>query len=243
MPGTALTVVNAASYLANGISPGYLGSLFGETLANATEVATTNPLPTSLGGTTVILIDGSGQRVPLLLYFVSPSQINFVVPDSANVGTGVLQVTAGKTTTSAPIVVNAIQPGLFSASQDGSGPAIGNVLHLNGDGTAFYTSVSTCTGETQNSCSTVPIHFSSPDQRIYLSFFGTGFRGRSSIDAVVVLINGVQVPVLYAGPQPQYAGLDQLNVELLQSLAGIGNVVVKTSIDGQPANELTLSIR
>jgi uncharacterized protein (TIGR03437 family) len=61
---------------------------------------------------------------------------------------------------------------------------------------------------------------------VYLSLYGTGIRGAAS-GAVYVLINGASVPVLYAGPQPTYPGLDQINVALPASLAGAGEVQVE----------------
>jgi uncharacterized protein (TIGR03437 family) len=41
---------------------------------------------------------------------------------------------------------------------------------------------------------------------------------------------------IYAGAQPQYAGLDQIDVLLPQSLAGKGDVVIQVTVDGQAAN-------
>ena len=72
---TILAVVNAASYDA-GVAPGSIISIFGTGLASQTAQAANVPLPTSLGGTSVA-IRGNG-NVPL--YFVSPTQINAVVP-------------------------------------------------------------------------------------------------------------------------------------------------------------------
>jgi uncharacterized protein (TIGR03437 family) len=235
------SVVNAASYVANGLTPGFIGTLFGINLVTGTGAATTLPLPTSFGGASLVLIDGTGQQIPLLLYFVSSGQINFVVPESAGAGAGSIQLTANGVTTSAQITVNVEQPGLFSAPSSGTGPAIGNVIHLNADDSVLYTLLSEC-GDSLAACSPLPIQFDSADQKIFLSLYGTGFRGRSSLDAVIVTINGVQVPVLYAGPQPQYAGLDQLNVALPQSLKGVGEVVVEMVVDGQSANKVVVEI-
>jgi uncharacterized protein (TIGR03437 family) len=49
--------------------------------------------------------------------------------------------------------------------------------------------------------------------------------------------------VLYAGPQNQYAGLDQINVPLVLSLRGSGmaNIVVK--VNQHQANTVTVDIQ
>jgi len=62
-------------------------------------------------------------------------------------------------------------------------------------------------------CKAVPIAIG-VDTPIYLSFYGTGIRGRSSLSNVAVTIGGVSAQVLYAGPQGTYPGLDQVNVGL-----------------------------
>jgi uncharacterized protein (TIGR03437 family) len=241
-PVAPLSIVNAASYVGLAATPGYLGTLFGASLAPTTEVATTRPLPTTLAGTSLMLVDSTGQQIPLSLYFVSPEQINFAVPESAKAGPATLRISSGATITEASVMINPVQPGLFSASQKGLGPGIGNVLHVNADQSSFYTTLSQCTGSDLDTCANVPVQFSSPDEKIFLSLYGTGFRGRSSLDGVVVTVNGISLPVLYAGPQPTYPGMDQLNVELPYSLRGLGEVVLKTLIDGQVANEISVLV-
>ena len=42
----------------------------------------------------------------------------------------------------------------------------------------------------------------------YLVLFGTGIRGRDSLSNVTASVDGQALPVVYAGPQPQYPGLD-----------------------------------
>ena len=50
---------------------------------------------------------------------------------------------------------------------------------------------------------------------------------------VKVTINDISVPILYAGPQPDFAGLDQVNVPLILSLRGSGESNVVLTVDGQ----------
>jgi len=56
-------------------------------------------------------------------------------------------------------------------------------------------------------------------------------------------IGGMPVAVAYAGKQPEFAGLDQINAELPRSLACAGTVTVFVTVDGKPANPVTLAFR
>jgi uncharacterized protein (TIGR03437 family) len=79
---------------------------------------------------------------------------------------------------------------------------------------------------------------------MYLTLFGTGFRGRTSLDAVKATLGGVDIPLSFAGPQGEYSGFDQINVgPLPRSLAGRGPVDFLLSVDGKPANILTISVQ
>jgi uncharacterized protein (TIGR03437 family) len=87
-------------------------------------------------------------------------------------------------------------------------------------------------------CVAVPIDLGI-DTPVYLSLFGTGIRNRSSLSNVTVTINGISVPVLYAGPQSQFPGLDQVNVALTSNLRASGETNVVLMVDGQTANPVT----
>src|SRR5207247_1856578 len=76
-------IVNAAT-LARFGTPGYgtpegsIATIFGQNLAPTTAVATQVPLPTSLAGVSVTM----GSRA-LPLYYVSPRQVNFELPNQS----------------------------------------------------------------------------------------------------------------------------------------------------------------
>jgi uncharacterized protein (TIGR03437 family) len=53
---------------------------------------------------------------------------------------------------------------------------------------------------------------------------------------VDVKIGNIDAPVLYAGAQGTYAGLDQINVTLPATLKGRGQLVVTVTVDGQTSN-------
>jgi uncharacterized protein (TIGR03437 family) len=90
MPCTAAHgVVSAAADSGRPVVAGSLISIYGGQLATETATASTIPLPTTLGGTTVI-VDGR----PAPLYFVSPGQINLQLPSQTNIGSARAVVTA-----------------------------------------------------------------------------------------------------------------------------------------------------
>jgi uncharacterized protein (TIGR03437 family) len=51
------------------------------------------------------------------------------------------------------------------------------------------------------------------------------------------------VPVLYADAQPEYAGLDQVNVALTLNLRGLGEVDVIVTVDGKPSNPVRVNVQ
>jgi hypothetical protein len=53
----------------------------------------------------------------------------------------------------------------------------------------------------------------------------------------------VSVPVLYAGPQPQFAGLDQINVPLTLNLRGSGAANIVLKVDQHQANSVTVDVQ
>jgi uncharacterized protein (TIGR03437 family) len=81
-----------------------------------------------------------------------------------------------------------------------------------------------------------------------VEFFGTGFRHLSSSAALTIQINGQTVPFQYAGAQGD-TGLDQLNVQLPNSLAGSGQVNLVMSLQDTAdnvtvtSNTVTLNIQ
>jgi uncharacterized protein (TIGR03437 family) len=92
---TVSAVTDAASYGPR-VAPGSLATIFGANLAGAEASASSTPLPTSLGGTTVKI---AGNEVPLV--YVSATQINFQVPHALAAGSQSLVVTSGGSSSSA----------------------------------------------------------------------------------------------------------------------------------------------
>jgi len=70
------------------------------------------------------------------------------------------------------------------------------------------------------------------------TIYGTGIRGHNSVEAKA---NGEPADILYAGPQNQYPGLDQVNLRIPAALSG--EVLLELTVNGKPANQVRLIIR
>ena len=229
--------VQSAAAPSSAVAPDSLASLYGANLAPGFAQASAQPLPLALGGVTLSVTDaaGAGRSAPLL--YVSPGQINFVVPDGTAPGLATL-VVSGQTFTAA---VQPVAPTLFSMNGAGSGVAAATAIMVQAANPVLQFSVPVfqCAG---SSCASVPIVLG-VDTPVYVSFFGTGIRNRSSLANVAMTINGIGAPVLYAGPAPGYTGLDQVNAGLLLSLRGSGESNVVLTVDGQVANTVTINVQ
>jgi len=84
----------------------------------------------------------------------------------------------------------------------------------------------------------VPIDVTSG--QAYLILFGTGIR---DAEAVVGLLNGQIVEVSYAGPQPSFQGLDQVNIPLPASLAGSGCLNLELTTGNLVSNTVYVCIQ
>ena len=222
-----LRAVSAANG-AQGLAAEAIGSLIGLGLAQTTLSAI---LPTAgLGGVNVVVTDSAGVSRTAALYYVSPGQINFVVPAGTATGSADLTVQGGG---SVRIDVRAVAPALFSEGAIVAGSAIRVAAGRQDPLQVFDCGAS--------GCSAVPIDVTSGT--VYLSFYGTGIRGRSSQQNVTCTVGGVSVPVLYASAQGGLPGLDQVNVQLPAELKGIGEMDLSLVVDGQVSNPVRINIR
>ena len=88
-----------------------------------TAVASSLPLPTSLGGATVKITDSKGVERLAGLFFVSPEQINYLLPAGLAEGIARVVITANGKTSVGLIDVAPVAPGLFAANADEIGRA------------------------------------------------------------------------------------------------------------------------
>jgi uncharacterized protein (TIGR03437 family) len=132
--------------------------------------------------------------------------------------------------------VAASAPAIFTANSAGYGLPAAWLIRVKSDGTFAYEPVAQFNG---TAFVAVPIAFNAPTDQLFLALYGTGVRGSS----VTASIAGSNAPVQFAGPQGQYPGLDQVNVQLSPSLAGAGAVNVTVYTDGIPANAVTVTFK
>jgi uncharacterized protein (TIGR03437 family) len=234
-------VVQSAAAASSAVAPDSLASLYGTNLVSTTASAGSQPLPTMLEGVMLRVTDSIGAERFAPLVYVSPAQINFLVPDGIAPGTATFSVLNGAETRTATATVRPVVPTLFTMDGNGVGVAAATALVTQEADPERRSSIPVfrCDGST---CVSVPIHLG-VDTSTYVTFYGTGIRNRSSLANVQVTINGVPVPVLYAGPAPAFNGLDQVNVELVLALRNAGEANVVLTVDGQKSNTVTIQIQ
>ena len=233
-----LTTTSAGSY-GPIVAPDSIASAWGMNLSASTASATNFPLPFTLGNVQVFVTDSAGAKTAASLFLVSPGQINFLVPASAAVGKGSLAVVSGGATFQGDLLISNIAPAIFTANSDGKGVPAAQVLRITAAGTVTLDNTFKGAGPfTVN-----PINVQAASDRLYLMLYGTGLR-RHSLNPVKAAVGGVSVPVLYAGPQSQFQGLDQINLGPLPAgLQGKGDVDVIITVDGVPANTVRLNFQ
>ncbi|HWQ35891.1 MAG TPA: IPT/TIG domain-containing protein [Blastocatellia bacterium] len=226
-----IAAASAASYAAV-LTPGGIGVIFGTGLAAQTQAAPSQPLPTTLAGTQV-LING----VPAPLYFVSPTQINFQIPASTAAtysatvqsNTATIEVISnGQLIRAGAVQVAPAVPAIFTADASGSGAAAAL------DGFTF-----------------TPAPFNAKQangQPNIIAVFGTGL-GADATDvdgnvsaSVQATIDGSAVTVNYAGRAPGFTGLNQVNIVLPANITS-GNHTVIISRNGIAGNPTTIAIK
>ncbi|MBL8208661.1 MAG: hypothetical protein JNM09_30800 [Blastocatellia bacterium] len=237
-----IAVVNAANYQAV-LASGAIVSGFGQNLATGSGPALTLPLPTTLFGTTVTVKDAAGVTRSAPLFYVSPGQVNYLIPEGTAAGPATVTITSGDGSVSMGIVlIETVAPALFTASQDGKGPPAAYAIRVKANGEQMREPVFTFDPSTGKPLPT-PIDLGPPDEVIVLELYGTGIRGRSSQTAVSALIGGIAGEVQYASAQPGYVGLDQVNIRVPRSLIGQGEVDLVLTVEGKAANPVRLHFK
>jgi len=223
---SAISVVSAASYR-GAVAPDSLASLFGTNLARGTATATLDAngnLPVELVNTHVQVNGADAQ-----LIFVSPTQINFVVPGDTPTGPNPVAVisTDTNTTRTGSVQVAATAPALFSSDGSGSGP--GAILNAVTFAPAPFLTVTLENGA---------------DTRTRLAAYGTGFRTAKNLTASAIdsVGNRYALVVEFAGPAPGFVGLDQLNFVVPTGVDGGGAVSLTVTTEDAVSNAVTFQM-
>jgi uncharacterized protein (TIGR03437 family) len=231
-------IVNAASLAAGPLAPGMLASAFATALAATTEVPPgAGPVPT-LGGLAVSILDSAGEQWPGGILYVSPEQVNFLIPAGVSVGPAQItfksQTGAGKTAT---VELQRASPGLFIAESDGEGPPVGYAFPgTSSEAVALY-GKNPATGRLEP----VPVAWG-PSDGLFLKISGTGMRQLPGTAVMTARIGGVAVEVTELTSDPAVSGLDQLMIGPIPiQLAGRKNVPLLITAEGKTANVAIVS--
>jgi uncharacterized protein (TIGR03437 family) len=213
----ALTILNGASLgnepaTTKAVAPDSIAVARGGLLANATQQPqrlANGTFPTNVAGTTVTV---NGR--PAQIFFLSPSQVNFLVPPQTELGTADVIVTNSEGFPSRGSVATLRSaPGIFTKNGDG----IGEALALNSD-------------TLQES------PFDPSDGKLRLTLFATGARNASELS---VTIGGqVIVPELVLASN-EMPGLDEIHLKAPASLKGAGLVNVSAEGDNRAGNPVS----
>jgi uncharacterized protein (TIGR03437 family) len=220
-------VANAASYTPDA-SPGSLIAIFGDDLSSGTGAASSAPWATTLAGTTAML---NGRLMPL--YYVSPGQVNAMVPYETPLGPATLVVSVnGVTSASYAVNISPASPGIITFGDN-------RAVAVNEDG-----SLNTASNPAKPGSTLV----------IYLIGIGptdlavaTGAAApldnlaRPSGPSTVTLGSQTVSP-LFLGLTPGSVALAQLNLKLDDNIPN-GDYRVKVTVSGKESNAPVISVR
>jgi uncharacterized protein (TIGR03437 family) len=209
---TSAGIVNAADNQPGPLAPNTLASLYGVRLSYDTFAMSPNDI---LGGVLPTLLPGTGVNVAVgniaaVVYYVSPDQINFLVPSILLPGPSTVQVVLeGHSGPRVNITLAAASPALFQLDAQ-------NAIAILPDGTLITPQAPAKPGDiiilyATGLGQTVP---SIPNGQL----FNQAALLQQFADFKLVL-NGVAISdaVAYAGNAPGFAGLYQINVVLPKS--------------------------
>jgi len=216
---SAQGVVNAASNARVGwpnssIAQGSIFSIYGSGLGPSASPQFTYPLQMTLAGVSVQIVSGNtaASAIPI---FVSPSQINAILPDNTPAGTAALTVTyGGQTSNSASFQVVAHSFGIFTvnSANNGAGIITGASYQLYsvnaparpGDAASIWgTGIGASPGDDgtapppQNNMPNLPVSIYVGGQEANVVYRGrAGFPGEDQINFVVPAgVTGCYIPV------------------------------------------------
>lgn len=234
--------VSAATFVAGRAAPESIATIFGTGLSAVTATATTVPLPFSLAGVSVLVKDSFGMERNASLFFVSPNQINYLVPAGTAMGNATITINNAGTLVTGGVNIGTVVPGLFSASANGQGVAAAVALRVKADGSQNFESIAQF-DTTLNRFVTRPIDLGPETDRVFLILFGTGLRLRSDPAKIIARIGCADTTVAFAGAQGDLVGVDQVNLPIPRTLIGRGEMDVALTLDGQSTNFVKVNIK
>lgn len=164
--------------------------------------------------------------------------MNLLIPPEVN-STGVASVQIKSSTgilSTGPISMNFVAPSLFVA---GPKLAAGNLLRVRGTTQTVESIITVENGQLLP----IPVDLGPEGDQVYLLLFGTGIRNGQPLGFVKASIGGIDAPVIFAGAQGQFPGVDQVNIQIPRSLAGRGLVDVVLRVRSMEANVVRVAVR
>jgi uncharacterized protein (TIGR03437 family) len=230
---TSGSVVNGASLSARTpVAPGAIISIFGQNLADGTALGGV-PRETVLAGTLAVL---GGVSLPLL--YVSPTQINAIVPYGIPVNTSqqLLVQRGTNLTLPVPVPIALAQPGVFSVTGTGSGQGhiydvAGKLVDATNPAKAGDVVVIYCAG------------LGPVDQTVFAGFPAPSDPLARTSGPVQVSIGDNDAQVLFAGLAPQYTGLYQIDAVVPGGVAPGDAVSLVIKVAGQISPAVTFAMR
>ncbi len=207
--GPPLVVYSAASLGAGPLAAQSLATAFGANL-----------------GTAVTVVDSAGASRSAPLLYTSTHQVNFQVPAGTAIGAATVTVSgAGAPAVSTPVQIAAVAPTLFTLNAAGLVAADG--LNVTAAGQTYQPVFTTQNGYIVPQA--VPL-----TGQTYLVLYGTGFRGATGSCGP----RDLTATVTYIGPDPQFPGVDQINLLLpattqsgyVEILMGCGTAVLFNTV-------------
>jgi uncharacterized protein (TIGR03437 family) len=222
----AASIVNAADNQSGVLAPNTLGTLYGANLAYSTAAITLNDIQ---GGILPIVLGSSETEVfvdhyPADLYYVSPGQINFLVPPNMTAQAVVVQVTIdGLAGPAITLTLARAAPGLFQLD-------LQNAVATETDGSVLTPASPAKPGDI------VLLYATGLGQVTPPAIYGQLPTAAAPLVAganLSILLDGVAVDsgaIQYAGVAPGFAGLYQINLKL-PSTTGL-NPEIRLQLDG-----------
>ncbi len=217
----AITTTNGASFDPAQVARDSIAAAFGTTLSNSVAAAPTANLLFATRRCSSHCLSGVAAR----LFYVSPGQVNFVLPAIiANSDTASVKIINNGVRSSGMAKVVTAAPGIFFGATTGQAAAsCGEVLDMQ-----FVFSDQPCNASTET-------------QTRFLILFGTGWRGGAA--STTVMLGEETLTPVFSGAQGVYPGLDQINVAIPASAMGKGMLPIKVTSGTIVSNTATVNIR
>lgn len=221
---TSSSIVNAASFQppefpGGAIARGSIFSVFGRAVGPLTPVqATEFPLSRALGGVTITVSKAGFPDAPVIPLFVSEGQVNAIMPSNAPLGAATLRVRyddqdGSPTSIPVDVTITEANVGLFTVNASGRGPVIANNFISQTEQPLNSTEQSAVPGQVITLWATGLGGIDGGDSQRPGDVGGVVDLQASS--GLEILFGGVRASnILYAGRSPEFAGLDQVVVEV-----------------------------